>query len=755
MATRETVFSLVGMDCPTCALSIERSLERVPGVYEVRLNYVASKAVVRYDPVLVTKEQIISEIEKTGYGASEAEGAPAGRASEQEIAFIRRSAVLIAVGIVLSAIVVALESFVIVQYRGIILLVLATIVQFGVGYKFYRGTYYALRTRSLDVDVLITLSTTLAYFYSVYEVFVGGQTFFEASTTVITIVLIGEIIEELSRGRTSFAVQELLSLMPKSARIIVDGQERPIASDEIRPGQVVVVRPGERIPVDGKIIAGETRVDESTVTGEPVPVDKKPGDNAIGGTLNRNGTIQVLAARVGRETALGQIVRFVEEAQASKAPVQRAADRVVGYFIPSVLAVALVAFVVWYFVVGQTLLFSLTVMITILIVACPCALGIAVPTVIMVGTSRGAEYGMLFKRGESLENAGRVDTLVFDKTGTLTMGALSVSDIVTVPGFDRRKCLFYAGTAERNSEHPIARAIMHAVKDENVESPAPVRFNALPGLGVEAEIFEDGNMRKLIIGTPMLMQANNIDYSFFEGKMRNLEEQGKSIDIMALDGEAVCIFAISDKIKETSKEAVSSLKQMGIEVIMITGDDELSAKAASEGLGIDRYYANVLPNKKALVVKQLQEKGRFVAMVGDGVNDAPALVQADVGIALGSGTDVAIEAGDIVLVRADPRDAANAIRLSKKAMGKIRQNLFFSFIYNIIAIPIAAGVLFPFSGVLVLSPVIAALATLFSDTSTIANALLLRRYAPEREVEERAPPRMIAPYNRGAPAPSG
>ncbi|MEM2900312.1 MAG: copper-translocating P-type ATPase, partial [Thermoplasmata archaeon] len=602
-----------------------------------------------------------------------------------------------------------------------------------------------IKNRSVDVDILIALSTTIAYIYSTLNVFLNRETFYEASTMVLTIVLIGEFLEEISRERTTFAVNKLLSLLPKDAHVMVDGLEKVIPVTEIKEGQIVLVRPGERIPVDGKVIAGSSLVDESPITGENVPIEKKKGDEVIGGTLNRTGSIQVLAGKVGEETVISQIVRLVEEAQASKAKVQRIADRVVTYFIPSVLFISIFSFFVWFFLFKQSLFFSITVMMAVLIVACPCALGIAVPTVIMVGTSRGAEYGMLFKRSEALENAGRIDTVIFDKTGTLTLGAFTVSDIIPKIGFDRKKLLYYAGIAEQHSEHPIARAIIHEVKDNEIVIPQPKRFRTYPGLGVESEFYENYEksentnhekelkLRKVLVGTQELMNQNGIDYSYFNEQIKKLESESKSINIIALDGSAIGIFAIFDKIRGTSKEGVDSLKKMGIEVILLTGDDELTAKSVAKKLEIEKYYAKVLPDKKALLVKELQEKGKFVAMVGDGINDAPALVQANVGIAFGSATDIAIEAGDVIIIRNDPRDVANVIKLSKRAMKKIKQNLFFSFVYNIISIPIAAGILFPFTGSLLISPVIAAFATLFSDTSTILNALLLRRYVPSLE----------------------
>jgi len=757
-STIEKIFKIEGMDCPTCAISIERNLQNINGVKEASVNYVSSKLVVKYEPDKISKEEIILHVQQLGYSASEIISAYP-QSGVKKSKYLQINFILILLGIVLSSAVLAIETFALIPQlgvnKGLVLFLLSTPVQIGLGFRFYKGTYFSIKNRSVDVDILIALSTTIAYIYSTVNVFFNRETYYEASTMVLTIVLIGEFLEEISRERTTFAVNKLLALLPKKAHVIQDGLEKVVSVSEIKERDIVLVRPGERIPVDGKVIAGTSLVDESPITGEYIPIEKKQGDEVIGGTLNRTGSIQVLAGKVGEDTVIAQIVHLVEEAQASKAKVQRIADKVVTYFIPSVLLISFFSFIIWFLVLKESLFFSIKVMMSVLIVACPCALGIAVPTVIMVGTSRGAEYGMLFKKSEVIENAGKVDTVVFDKTGTLTLGAFTVSDVIPrmIPrtGFDRNKLLYYAGIAEQYSEHPIARAIIHEAKNEGIVVPRPERFRTYPGLGVESEFYEktedtknteknENNketeklkLRKILVGSQELMDKNGIDYSYFNEYIKELEMESKSINIISLDNLAIGIFAIFDKIRETSKEGVDSLKRMGIEVILLTGDDELTAKSVAQKLGIERYYAKVLPDKKANLVKDLQNRGKFVAMVGDGINDAPALVQANIGMAFGSATDIAIEAGDVVIIKNDPRDVANVIKLSKKAMKKIKQNLFFSFIYNIIAIPIAAGILFPFTGTLLLSPVIAAFATLFSDTSTILNALLLRRYSPSFE----------------------
>jgi len=639
----------------------------------------------------------------------------------------QRDIALIALGLALTVPIFIIETFFESRYVPFVLLALAAPVQFLVGWKFYVGTRQAITNRSLDMNVLVVTSTSVAFVYSVVTVFTGGVTFFEVSAAVITLVSIGEYLEEVSRRRVSYAVRKLMQLQPKTARITRNGDEVELPISEVVVGDKVLVKPGERIPVDGSVIEGDSSVDESLITGESMPVDKTPGMKVIGGTINRNGILRIEAMGMGEHSALSQIIRLVREAQSSKAPIQRVADRVISYFVPLVFLISLLTFFLWFFALDASLSFSLTAAITVLVIACPCALGIAVPTVILVATGKGAEMGILFKKAEAVETAGRISIIAFDKTGTLTKGEPSVTDIVASDASNAQEVLEVATMAECSSDHPIAKAVMRASNDAHIHAPACISFRAVPGFGVEGK--HDG--RKILVGNNRLMGLSGLSVpTYLQDKADALERQGKTLVAVAVDNEVIGLLALADTIKADSVGAVNELIAMGVATVMITGDNERTASSVASQVGIQRVMHGVTPPKKALAIKTLKKDGFVVAMVGDGINDAPALAESDVGIAIGTGTDVAIETGDIVLIRGNLKDVVRAIDLSKKAMSKIRQNLAFSFLYNGIGMAVAAGVLFPLTHSLVLTPVLAAVAEVISDFVVIGNALLLRRYTP-------------------------
>ena len=567
------------------------------------------------------------------------------------------------------------------------------------------------------MDVLVVLGTSAAYFYSVVLTFMGEHhVYFEASSIIITLILLGKTMEYIARGKTSEAIKKLLGMQAKTARVIQDGIEKDIPIEEVQVGNVIVVRPGEKVPVDGVIIEGTSTVDESMLTGESLPVEKKAGDTIIGATINKHGTLKFEATRVGKDTALAQIVKVVEEAQGSKAPIQRLADVFSGYFAFVVMGIATLTFLVWYlFVTPGDITPGLISAVSILVIACPCALGLATPTSLMVGTGRGAENGVLFKSGEYLEKTQKLTTIVLDKTGTITKGKPDVTDIIVLSNQTEEEILKIAGITEKNSEHPLGECIVEAAKEKGMEIPDPQYFHAIPGFGVEATV----KNQKVIIGTRKLMKQNNIETQPYEEEAQTLESDGKTAMFMSLNNELAAIIAVADTVKEHSKEAIKQLQELGLEVVMLTGDNQRTAEAIGKQVGVNRIIAEVLPEGKAAEMKKLQEQGKVVAMVGDGINDAPALATADIGMAMGTGSDIAIETGDVTLMRGDLRAIVTAIKLSKATMRNIKQNLFWAFIYNTIGIPIAALGL--------LTPWIAGAAMAFSSLSVVSNALRLKR----------------------------
>ena len=606
---------------------------------------------------------------------------------------------------------------------------LATPVQIIAGGKYYRGAWLAAKARNMNMDTLIVVGTTTAWAYSTFVVFFPGvapsnDLYFDSAAMILALILVGKLLEEIARGKASEAVRRLLDLQPPLARILhEDGTEEEVPVEEVMPFDVLIIKPGEKVPLDGDIIEGASSVDESMVTGESIPVSKKVGDQAIGGTVNMEGALKIEVTRIGMNTTLQQIVQMVEDAQLSRAPIQRLADTIAGYFVPVVIAIGIASFAVWYYALGATFGFALTSFISVVIVACPCAMGIATPTAILVGSAKGAENGILIKGGDYLEKTRELQAIAFDKTGTLTKGEIAVTDVF---GNDPDGLLRLVASLERRSEHPIGEAIVREAQEKGLELPEPKDFEAIAGKGVKGTV--DG--RAMIVGTPRLMGEIGAEMSpEISGKAEEFYDQGKTLVFVSVEGTVVGLIAVADELKDNAPEAIAKLKSMGLQVVMITGDNERTAEAIAQRVGIDRYLAEVLPQDKVREVKKLQEEGLVVAMVGDGINDAPALAQADVGIALGSGTDVAVETGGIILIRNDLMDVVTAIQLSKATYSKIKQNLFWAFGYNAALIPIAAGVLIPWG--IQMHPIFASAAMASSSLSVVSNSLLLRRFKPE------------------------
>jgi Cu+-exporting ATPase len=607
-------------------------------------------------------------------------------------------------------------------------------VQFVVGFRFYRGSYDALRSRIGNMDLLIGLGTSAAWIYSITVTFVpgffpGSATYFETSAIIITLIQTGNLLEYITKGKASEAVHRLLNLQPSMAHVIRSGVETSIPIEKVEVGDVLVVRPGERVPVDGKVVDGSSAVDESMITGESLPSDKGIGDEVIGATINKTGLLKIQATKVGQDTVLSQIAKLVEEAQVGKAPLQRLADRVSAYFVPAVILIAIGSFMFWYFVANIGLAFSLLAFVSVVIIACPCALGIATPAALLVGTGKGAENGILIKGGDQLELAHKADTVIFDKTGTLTKGKPAVTDIVPIGPLSDRQILGYAGSVEKGSEHPLAQAVVDAAQKMNVALSDPSDFEAFAGLGVRSTV----QGREVLLGNTDLMEKFSVPVDSYAGKLTALQLQGKTATILAVDRDPVAIIGLADTVKETAAVAVKALKSMGLDVVMITGDNERTAKAIAKDLGIDAVISGVRPDQKEACVRSFQAEGKKVVMVGDGINDAPALAAADVGIAIGSGTDVAKETGGIILIKDDLTDVPKALLLSRATVSKIKQNLLWAFVYNVALIPIAAGILVPFlgPGIYQVLPLLAGGAMAISSVTVVSNSLLLRRFNPK------------------------
>jgi P-type Cu+ transporter len=755
---QQTTIPIEGMHCASCVLRVEDSLKKVPGVSKVAVNLATEQATVAFDPEVSALDSLYQAIESAGYHPRpEAAETPALQEEihEREERLLQRKLIFAAV--------IGLILIVLGQYQHLPLIsrlpmaamtvssfLLATPVQLWAGWQFYSGAWSRAKHLAADMNTLIAVGTSAAYLYSVVATFAPGliesadvkaEVYYDTAAVIIALILLGRYLEAKAKGRTSAAIKRLIGLQAKTARVVREGRETDIPIEQVVVGDTVVVRPGEKIPVDGVVLEGRSAVDESMITGESIPVEKNPGDEVIGATINKTGSFRFRATRVGKDSVLAQIVRLVQEAQGSKAPIQRLADVVAAYFVPAVITAAIVTFVIW-LIWGPAPAFTYALLnaVAVLIIACPCALGLATPTAIMVGTGKGAESGVLIRGGESLETAHKINAIVFDKTGTITVGAPALTDVVTAGGWSEDELLRLAAAAERGSEHPLGEAIVAAAQERGLELGEAQEFAALPGLGVQATV--EG--RRVLLGNLKLMEESGLALDGLRGEGERLSAAGKTPMFVAVDGRLAGIAAVADTVKPGAAAAIARLKSMGIEVAMITGDNRHTAEAVARQVGVDRVLAEVLPQDKARQVRLLQDEGKTVAMVGDGINDAPALAQADVGIAIGTGTDVAMEASDITLMRGDLDGVATALALSKRTMHTIRQNLFWAFFYNVMLIPIAAGVLYPlfshtgvpavlepfFGHYGFLNPMLAAAAMALSSLSVMTNSLRLRGFRP-------------------------
>ena len=732
---QKIILKVSGMHCASCAANIENALKKEAGVKSANVNFAVEKLYLEYDAALVTLEKIKNLVDKLGYQIKEEmsfeEHDHHGKARELKKRFI--IALICGLPIIYMVMGEMIDPSLPMLFEKYVIplqFVLATAVILATFNIWADGFKNLLRLHP-NMDSLIFIGTAVAYFYSLaisVLMFLGieveAHLYYESAVFILIFISLGNYLEELTKGKTSEAIKKLIGLQSKEATIIKDNEEMKIAISEVKVGDIILVRPGEKIPVDGRVIDGYSGVDEKAITGESMPVEKKKGNEVIGATINKTGVLKFKTTRVGKDTMLAQIIKIVEEAMGSKAPIQLLADKASFYFVPGVIGIAIFAFVIW-LLLGQPLAFALTVLVAVLIIACPCALGLATPTAVMMGTGLAAKNGILIKSGKALEVARKANMVIFDKTGTLTKGEPVVTDAITTKEeINKREMLKLAASIEKNSEHPLAQAIVNKAKEENVVLEEIENFQAVPGKGVQA-FFQN---KRILLGTRKLMIDNQINPTVLEEKITGLENQGKTVMILSFNGEIIGLIAVADTLKEYSKEAVKMLHRMGKKVAIITGDNERVGRAIAKEVGIDRVLAEVLPQEKSAEIKKLQNEGNIVAMVGDGINDAPALAQADLGIALGSGTDVAIETVEIVLIKDDLRDVVKAIDLSKYTLRKIKQNLFWAFFYNAVGIPVAAGILYPLTGWL-LNPAIAALAMAFSSVSVVVNALLMKRYS--------------------------
>jgi len=725
---------VTGMSCASCVANVGRALKSVTGVRAANVNLATAKATVLYDPRIVGPRDLARAIREAGYGVAAA-SEEVGAKGEREYRTLRTSVIW---GGVL-ALVIFLGSmshwfpwvpdFV---KNFFVLWALATPVQFVLGRRFYKGAWSALKHGTANMNTLIAVGTSAAYLFSAAATVLPGffrragidpQVYFDTSAVIIVLILFGRMLEARAKGRTSDAIRRLMGLRPRTARVAAPEGEREVPIDQVRVGDVIVVRPGETIPVDGIVLEGRSSIDESMITGESLPAEKGPGARVVGATLNKWGSFRFRAVRVGEDTALAQIIRLVEEAQGSKAPIQRLADVIAGWFVPAVIVIAVLTFAAWA-VFGPTprLVFALLNFVAVLIIACPCALGLATPTAIMVGTGRGAERGILIKSGESLETFHRVDTFIFDKTGTLTNGRPEVTDVLPAANVSAERLISFAASVESGSEHPYGQAIVRRARAGGIAVEAADEFRALEGMGVEAVV----RGVRALVGSLRLVAAAGVDASPLAAPAKRLDEEGKTTAFVALDGKLAGVIALADTLKPGARQAVEKLRRSGLRVIMLTGDNDRTARSVAAEAGIDEVFAEVLPGDKAEVIRKLQGEGRRVAMVGDGINDAPALARADVGVALGTGTDVAMASADIALISDDLGAVVASVELSRRTIRTIRQNLFWAFVYNVVGIPVAAGVLYPFFGIL-LNPMIASAAMAMSSVSVVGNSLRLRR----------------------------
>lgn len=766
LLTSRIDFAVEGMTCAACVAAVERSLKGLYGVLHVSVNLAAERAAVEYIPTIVGFNDFKKVVGEAGYTAVQITEDFSDRERElreKEYDSLKKNFLIS--GLLTAPIIIGSMIRIPFISEWVLMFILSTPVQFWAGMRFHRAAWSALKHKTTNMNTLITVGTFAAYLYSFLATFapaifvrggVAPDVYYDTSATIITLILLGRLLEAKAKGKTSEAIKRLMRLQPRTAKVVRGGVEQEILIDEVIADDTVIVRPGERIPVDGEVVEGYSAVDESMLTGESLPVDKTKGDKAYGGTVNRSGSFRLRATKIGKETALGQIIRLVEEAQGSKAPIQRLADKIASVFVPVVIGIAVATFLVW-FIFGKQPSFTLALMnfIAVLIIACPCALGLATPTAIMVGTGKGAEKGILIRDAEALELAHRTEVIVLDKTGTITKGEPEVVEIVLGSALCIRSedILRIAASAERLSEHPLGQAIVKRAVEDGLELTDPGEFMSIPGGGVKAKIssklsaidssqliekssIQDPKSRikdselyfEVLIGNEKLMQDMGIDISPMKKDSERISMEAKTPVFLAINNKVSAVLAIADTIKEGSVEAINSLKEMGIEVTMLTGDHKNTAEAIAKITGVDRFFSEVLPDQKVEVIRSLKKEGKITAMAGDGINDAPALTEADIGIAMGTGTDIAIEASDITLIRGDLRGVVEAIKLSRLTLKTIKQNLFWAFFYNIIGIPVAAGILYPFGGPL-LNPMIASAAMAFSSVSVVSNSLRLRRKA--------------------------
>ena len=737
-----------GMHCASCVLKVEKAIKKVSNVKEANVNLATERATVNYEGDL-DLNQVKKEVQKTGYdielpekhemqGMHGMEGHDhAAMLKEKEIKDLKNKFIL---GAKLSVLILlgtyqeflSFLSFIPRNSMFIILLLLTIPVQYYVGLMFHKRAWQGFKHFNFDMDSLVSIGTNAAFIYSLFAIlfpnfFTGtsleAEVYFDTAAIIITLIVLGRYLEAKAKSRTSLAIKKLIGLQAKTATVMRNNKEIKIPIEEVKINDILLIKPGEKIPTDGTVLFGYSSVDESMITGESIPVEKNIKDIVIGGTINKNGVLKIKATKIGKDTMLSQIIKLVEEAQGSKAPIQRLADKIASVFVPVVVSISILTFLTWYFIGPQPAFnFALLNFIGVLIIACPCAMGLATPTAIMVGTGKGAESGILIKDAGALEMAHKVNIILFDKTGTLTKGKPEVTNVLALNNSKEKEVLLYSSIAEKNSEHPLAESIINYAKKIKLKIPSPSKFENVPGHGIKAYL----RGKTILNGNRRLMKINKININQYEELLNKFEDEGKTAMLVAVNKKIIGIIAVADTLKENSKEAIAEIKKLGKEIYMITGDNERTGKAIAEQLDIDNVLANVLPDEKAAKVKELQGKGKIVAFVGDGINDAPALAQADLGIAIGSGTDVALETGSIVLVKSDLRDVVKAMRLSKFTLKKIKQNLFWAFVYNILGIPIAAGVLYPSFGFL-LNPIIAAGAMAFSSVSVVSNSLLLKR----------------------------
>ena len=743
MSDKNITIPVTGMTCANCAMNIERALKKkVPGVVRASVNFATERAFVEYIPAIATIDKITTAIEEAGYGAIR----PDERTDAEDAELAARTAEVkdqtrkFLIGAIFTTPLFLLSmgrDFGLVglwshaAWVNWLFLALATPVQFYTGWDYYTGGWKSLKNASANMDVLVAMGSSAAYFYSFALLLyppLGKHVYFETSAVIITLIKLGKMLESRAKGRTGGAIRKLMGLRPKTATIMREGKENHIPLSQVKVGDVVIVRPGESMPVDGVVLEGDSAVDESMLTGEPLPVDKRPGDKIAGGTINKEGLLKFEATRVGKDTALAQIVRLVQEAQGSKAPIQALADRVATFFVPGVIGIAFVTFILWW-TIGGEFVPAMIRMVAVLVIACPCALGLATPTAIMAGTGKGAEKGILFKKSEALEMAAKLETIVLDKTGTITMGKPAVVNVILLENHlkNEKELLRFGASAERGSEHPLGRAMVKEAQKRGIDLFEPDAFRAMGGLGVRARI----NGKLVFVGKPNWFDEMGIDIAEARETIRSLQDEGKTVMVVVIDKRLAGVIAVADTLKPESKEAIEQLHRQNIEVIMLTGDNMQTARAIASEVNIDDIIAEVRPEEKSLRIKQRQAHGEKVGMVGDGINDAPALAQADVGLAIGTGTDVAMETADVVLASGSLTGVSRAIQLSRATMRTVRQNLFWAFSYNVVLIPVAAGVLYPFNFVpgflRHLHPILAALAMAMSSITVVSNSLLLYR----------------------------